>query len=59
MMKRGRPKCAVPNRPRKHDTAKEIMTAREVALYLKVHTETVYRFVTRGDLPAVRFGSDL
>lgn len=33
-----------------------MLTATEVADYLRVHVMTVYRLVQRGDLPAIRVG---
>ncbi|MBI3998818.1 MAG: helix-turn-helix domain-containing protein [Armatimonadetes bacterium] len=33
-----------------------MMTAGEVARYLRVHTMTIYRMIQRGGLPAVRVG---
>jgi len=33
---------------------RSILTASEVADYLRVHVMTVYRMVERGDLPAMR-----
>jgi excisionase family DNA binding protein len=37
--------------------AKEFLTAREVARYLRVNQYTVYRLVTQKKLPAVKVGS--
>lgn len=34
-----------------------MLTAIEVAQYLRVHVMTVYRMVQRGEMPAVRVGS--
>ncbi|MDR7523500.1 MAG: helix-turn-helix domain-containing protein [Armatimonadota bacterium] len=33
-----------------------ILTAQELARYLRVHEMTVYRMIQRGDLPALRVG---
>ncbi len=33
-----------------------MMTVRDVARYLRVHTITIYRMVQRGRLPAIRVG---
>jgi excisionase family DNA binding protein len=38
------------------DTRRELMTTREVLLYLRVTPRTVYRLIREGDLPAVRMG---
>jgi excisionase family DNA binding protein len=40
------------------DPASEIMTANEVAAFLKVNRATVYRLVRRKELPSVRVGWD-
>jgi excisionase family DNA binding protein len=36
----------------------KIMTVREVAQYLRIHSTTVYRLLKQGKLPAFRVGSD-
>jgi excisionase family DNA binding protein len=36
----------------------DIITARELAAYLRVHPSTIYRLLHRGKLPAFRVGSD-
>ena len=33
-----------------------MLTASEVAVYLRVHVITIYRMADRGDLPALRVG---
>jgi excisionase family DNA binding protein len=33
-----------------------LLTASEVADYLRIHVMTVYRMVQRGDMPAIRVG---
>ena len=35
-----------------------VLTLREVARYLRVHSNTIYRLAQRGDLPAFKVGSD-
>jgi len=35
---------------------KEIMTAREVAMYLRVHVRTIYRWAKIGEMPSRRVG---
>jgi excisionase family DNA binding protein len=40
------------------DPASEIMTANEVAAFLKVNRAKVYRLVQRKELPSVRVGWD-
>ena len=37
---------------------KEIMDAREVADYLKVHLFTVHKYARQGKLPAFKIGAD-
>lgn len=37
---------------------KSLLTVREVASYLRVHSATVYRLLRRGELPAFKVGSD-
>jgi excisionase family DNA binding protein len=37
---------------------KEIMTAKEVADYLNLHTLTVHRFAREGKIPAFKIGTD-
>ena len=58
MMRRGRPKSER-KAPVEHEVSTEVMTVREVAQYLKVHTATVYRFVAEGKFPFFRLGYDL
>ena len=36
----------------------DIMTVREVAAYLRVHTSTIYRLCKRKEIPAFRVGGD-
>jgi len=36
----------------------EIMTAKEVANYLKLHTLTVHRYAREGKIPAFKIGMD-
>jgi excisionase family DNA binding protein len=36
----------------------EIMTAKEVADYLKLHTLTVHRYAREGKIPAFKIGMD-
>jgi excisionase family DNA binding protein len=57
-MQRGRPKSDG-KPPVEYGVPVEIMTAHEVAQFLKLHIETVYRFVAEGRLPFFRLGSDL
>jgi nitrogen PTS system EIIA component len=35
----------------------ELITAGELAAYLRVHPMTIYRLATRGELPSIRVGS--
>lgn len=37
---------------------KEIMTAKEVAEYLSIHTLTVHKFAREGRIPAFKMGAD-
>lgn len=37
---------------------REIMTAKEVADYLNLHTLTVHRYAREGKIPAFKIGSD-
>lgn len=37
---------------------KEILTAKEVAEYLSIHTLTVHRYAREGKIPAFKIGSD-
>ncbi len=37
---------------------KEIMTAKEVADYLKLHPLTVHRYAREGKIPAFKIGTD-
>jgi len=37
---------------------KEIMTAKEVAAYLKLHPLTVHKYARAGKIPAFKIGSD-
>jgi len=37
---------------------KEIMTAKEVASYLKLHPLTVHRYAREGKIPAFKIGTD-
>ncbi len=39
-------------------TDKEIMTAKEVAGYLKLHPLTVHRYAREGKIPAFKIGTD-
>ena len=36
----------------------EMLTTKEVAAILRVHTTTVYRLIKTGRLPSIRVGSD-
>jgi excisionase family DNA binding protein len=36
----------------------KVLTVREVASYLRVHSSTIYRLLKKGQLPAFRIGSD-
>ncbi len=36
----------------------KVLTVREVAAYLRVHSSTIYRLLKKGELPAFRIGSD-
>lgn len=40
------------------EKSKEIMTAREVAEYLKLHPLTVHKYAREGKIPAFKIGSD-
>ena len=35
-----------------------VMTVREVAAYLRIHPSTIYRLLSKNDLPAFKIGSD-
>ena len=37
---------------------KEIMTAKEIAEYLKIHQLTVHRYAREGKIPAFKIGTD-
>ncbi|MDD5155901.1 MAG: helix-turn-helix domain-containing protein [Candidatus Omnitrophica bacterium] len=37
---------------------KEIMTAKELAAYLNIHTLTVQRYAREGKIPAFKIGTD-
>jgi excisionase family DNA binding protein len=37
---------------------KEILTAKDVAEYLSIHTLTVHRYARQGKIPAFKIGSD-
>jgi excisionase family DNA binding protein len=37
---------------------KEVMTIKEVAEYLGVHTSTIYKYAQQGTIPAFKIGSD-
>ncbi len=37
---------------------KEILTAKEVAEYLKIHLLTVHRYAREGKIPAFKIGTD-
>ncbi len=39
-------------------TAKEILTAKEVADYLNLHPLTVHRYAREGKIPAFKIGTD-
>lgn len=41
------------------ETFDHLWTVREVAAYLRVSTATIYNLVSRGKLPAVRFGASI
>jgi excisionase family DNA binding protein len=36
----------------------EILTVKEVAVFLKLHQTTVYKMIKSGELPAFRIGGD-
>ena len=40
------------------NTNTQVMTIKEVAEYLHVHTATVYKYAQQGKLPAFKIGSD-
>lgn len=40
------------------ETINEVLTAGEVASYLRVSLSTIYRLLKNGDLPAFKIGSD-
>ena len=37
----------------------EVLTAKELARYLRCHVSTLYRLVNRGEIPHFRLGSDI
>ena len=39
-------------------TQSRLVTVRELSNYLRVHPSTIYRLLKRGDLPALKLGSD-
>jgi len=39
-------------------TSKEIMTSKEVAQYLCIHTLTVHKYAREGKIPAFKIGTD-
>jgi excisionase family DNA binding protein len=44
--------------PRRDATPSRIMTAAEVAQYLKIHLSTVYRLARRRQIPAFKVGGN-
>ena len=38
--------------------ANDVMTIKEVADYLGVHTSTIYKYAQQGNIPAFKIGSD-
>lgn len=40
------------------NVAKKVMTLRDVADYLGVHSSTVYKYAREGRIPAFKIGSD-
>ena len=36
--------------------AREVMTPKQVAEYLQLHTMTIYRYISTGKLPAAKIG---
>ena len=39
-------------------TSKRLVTVKELSDYLRVHPSTIYRLLKRGELPALKLGSD-
>ncbi len=39
-------------------TPTRLVTVKELSNYLRVHPSTIYRLLKRGDLPALKLGSD-
>lgn len=39
--------------------AEEILTAKDLAKYLRCHVSTLYRLVNRGEIPHFKLGSDI
>ena len=39
--------------------AEEVLTAKDLATYLRCHVSTLYRLVNRGEIPHFRLGSDI
>lgn len=37
----------------------EVLTAKDLARYLRCHVSTLYRLVNRGEIPHFRLGSDI
>jgi excisionase family DNA binding protein len=37
----------------------EVLTAKDLARYLRCHVSTLYRMVNRGEIPHFRLGSDI
>ena len=40
-------------------SSEEVLTAKDLASYLRCHVSTLYRLVNRGEIPHFRLGSDI
>ena len=46
-------------KPRDDATPRQIMTAAEVAEYLQIHLDTLYRLVRKHQIPAFKIGTEI
>jgi excisionase family DNA binding protein len=47
-----------PSKPHKAPLERRLLTVREVAAYLRLHTSTIYRLLKTNQIPAFKVGSD-
>ncbi len=38
------------------EAKKKLLTVKEVSVFLRLDTLTIYKYILKGDLPAIRFG---